>query len=336
MEFDENPAAAKPDETSYDTLVRWFVVCRTLEQIHMERSISYDKWNSRGGWIILALAFFSGVLAAIPVRKECEDADGNIIEEENGWLLEGTKAALIECCAAFTIMATGIRQQLKYESKCEAHRVAGRSFKELLLRFENLVQCGIHYLVPGQAGGVDSQRSFGTPGLTPGPSFDRAVQERELEPRRTPSWKDWHDDFLRIMKESPFTRPGDWDKTVKKAGNGQAVNNMRQMVRKLAVGGQAPAAPAPAPSSPSPRRPSVPLEPPQQLAQQPSHLQHPPLPPLVNPPAMPPQYHNNYATGGVRRIDFPGGAPRVHPACRRTTEDEQRSARRDEREELSQ
>ena len=62
-------------------------------------------------------------------------------------------------------MATGIRQQLKYESKCEAHRVAGRSFKELLLRFENLVQCGIHYLVPGQAGGVDSQRSFGTPGL---------------------------------------------------------------------------------------------------------------------------------------------------------------------------
>ena len=105
----------------------------------------------------LALAFFSGVLAAIPVRKECEDADGNVIEDENGWLLEGTKAALIECCAAFTIMATGIRQQLKYESKCEAHRVAGRSFKELLLRFENLVQCGIHYLVPGQAGGVSAR-----------------------------------------------------------------------------------------------------------------------------------------------------------------------------------
>ena len=58
----------------------------------------------------------------------------------------------------------------------------------------------------------------------------------------------------------------------------------------------------------------MPLEPPQQLAQQPSHLQHPPLPPLVNPPTMPPQYHNNYATGGARRIDFPGGAPRVHPA----------------------
>ena len=265
--YEDKEAIAKPKpfESNYDTLFRWYRVCRILEQAHTEKSISYDRWNSYGSWFILSLAFLSGAVAAIPARHECGDG-----VYDDGVIPEGLKAALIECCAAFTIMATGIRQQLKYESKCEAHQAAARGYKGLLIRFEDLVQRGIHYMVPGEGGGrVELQQSPRRP-LSPGtPAVEREVLERELEPRRTPSWKDWHDDFLRVMKMAPFITSKEWNKARGKADKGVAVTNMEKMLYKLA-GEEAPA-PAPAPSP----RPAVPGQP---------RSQRPRLSPAADPP----------------------------------------------------
>ena len=250
----EDEVRTKPGEKNNDTLLRWFKVCRVLEQVHTMRSIKYAARNDMGFFVVLVMNLVSALAVALPMRHVCGDGiygDGLVPEE--------VKDFIVEFFAVLTILVAGLRQHWKYETLAERDRAAARAFKDLLLRFENLVQCGYPYMLADLAEQNDAsmQQSLDAVSLTPksprtpsskmpplvttlssesvqGGALDREQFEREQEPRRTPSWKDWVEDFQRVMKTSPLIRHHEWDEAAIQIRKSLAYDNMKVNLERLA------------------------------------------------------------------------------------------------------
>ena len=64
----DNEAAAKPGESNYETMFRWFRAIRIYEAIYSKKSLHFEKWHSRGANAVIVLTLCSGIIASLPTQ----------------------------------------------------------------------------------------------------------------------------------------------------------------------------------------------------------------------------------------------------------------------------
>jgi hypothetical protein len=222
------------DDVEWKILQRWFTTVRCFEQAHNDSALLWSKRNSIFTTIVVVLNAFAALFSNWPGSTSGgggasgdADAQGNCSEQETSLQSVSTATVIV---SVMTIVVTGASGALGPAAEAKAHTIAARSFRDLLLRFEGMVNQRITYLKPSAEAAATEAQSLRAAAAAKGDTGALVAE------RRADKWKDWEEDFRRSVNEAPLIHRSEWDHAKRTTRCAEVIQIMEKQLAALYAG----------------------------------------------------------------------------------------------------